>query len=633
MKNTYYIFTLLLLVSSLSVAQNKKTKKADKHYDRLEYVEAVEDYEKLVKKGNADAYVYQRLADSYYNISNTKKAETYYKLYLAEDPDANEDTYFRYAEMLKANGNYNESNKVMNNFASRYPRDTRAKEFKNNPNYLDQIRNEKTMYTVNALGTLNAENSDFGAYEKDGKVYFVSARNKSRRNYAWNDQPTLDVYMANKVADDFDEPTLIEGDVNSKYHEGTIAISPDGNTMYFTRNDYTDGDYEESSDGIGQLKLYKSSLINDKWDDVQELSFNDSEYSTGHPALSQDGRTLYFSSDMPGGFGMSDLYKVAINEDGSFGEPKNLGAHINTKGRDSFPFIDDEGTLYFSSDGHLGLGGLDVFYIDAGNISLEDVKNMGQPVNSKGDDFAYSYNKTNKAGYLSSNRGSEDMLVPNDDIYRVGVIEIKELDLIVKVIDSETGDLIEGADVTIYNENQIQAASKLTNEDATAEFMLSGEKNFTIQINADEYESNSASVSENDGEKVSLVVELDPIEKMITPEEVVLNPIYFEFDKSNITPEGAMELDRLVAVMKKHETMEIFVKAHTDSRGANSYNLNLSEMRAQSTVKYVVLKGIDAARISGEGFGENEPKIKCGSNCSEEQHQENRRSEFKITKK
>jgi len=633
MKNTYYIFTLLLLVTSFSIAQNKDTKKADKHYDRLEYVEAIKDYEKLVEKGKADAYVYQQLADSYYHIYNTKKAETYYGLYIAEEPNANEDTYFRYAEMLKANEKYSESNQVMNDFANRYPQDNRAKEFKNNPNYLNRIRNEKTMYTVNALPTLNTEKSDFGAYERENVVYFVSARNKSRKNYAWNDQPTLDIYMTNKVADDFDEPTLISGEVNSKYHEGTIAISPDGNTIYFTRNDYTDGDYEKSSEGIGQLKLYMATLINEKWDDVQELPFNNSEYSTGHPALSEDGKTLYFSSDMPGGYGMSDLYKVSVNGDGTFGEPQNLGGNINTKGRDSFPFIDDEGTLYFSSDGHLGLGGLDIFYIDAGKSSLADVKNMGQPVNSTGDDFAYTYNKANKAGYLSSNRGSVDMLVANDEIYRVGVIEIKELDLIVKVINSETGELIEDAEVIIYNEDEVQVATQQTNEDAEAEFTLPGEKNYDIQVNADEYESNSASVSETDGEEVSLTIELDPIKPIITPEEVVLNPIYFEFDKSNITAEGAMELDRLVAVMKKHETMEIFVRAHTDKRGADNYNLDLSKRRAKSTVEYVVSKGIDASRISGEGFGETQPKVECGSNCSEEQYQENRRSEFKITKR
>lgn len=632
MKNTYYIFTLLLFVTSFSIAQNKDTKKADKHYDRLEYVEAIDDYEKLVEKGKADAYVYQRLADSYYNVYNTKKAETYYKLYISEEPTANEDVYFRYAEMLKANEKYAESNQIMKDFANRYPNDTRAKEFKNNPNYLNNIRNEKTMYTVNSLATLNTDNSDFGAYERDGKVYFVSARNESRKNYAWNDQPTLDVYMVNKVADDFDEPALISGEVNSKYHEGTIAISPDGNTIYFTRNDYTDGDYEKSSDGIGQLKLYMATLINGEWDDVQELPFNDSEYSTGHPALSQDGKTLYFSSDMPGGFGMSDLYKVTVNGDGTFGEPQNLGANINTKGRESFPFVDDEGTLSFSSDGHLGLGGLDIFYIDAGKSSLSDVKNMGQPVNSAGDDFAYSYNKANKTGYLSSNRGSSDMLVANDEIFRVGVIEIKELDLIVKVINSETGELIENADVTVYSDKEVQVATQQTNEEATAKFMLPGEKNYAVQVNADAYESNSASVSETDGEKVSIVVELDPIEKIITPEEVVLNPIYFEFDKSNITPEGAMELDRLVGVMNKHQELEIFVRAHTDSRGPDNYNLDLSKRRAQSTVEYIVSKGIDDSRISGEGFGENEPKVECGGNCSEEQYQENRRSEFKIMK-
>ncbi|PZD76392.1 OmpA family protein, partial [Mesonia sp. K7] len=593
---------------------------------------AIEDYEKLVSKGKDDAYVHMRLAEAYYNIYNSQNAEKYYGMYIAEVDTATAEAHVRYAEMLKANQKYDQSNQAMDAFANKYPQDVRAREYRNNPNYLDGLLNTETKYTTTVAGNLNTGNSDFGVYEKDEKVYFVSARNEARKNYGWNKQPTLDIYVADKVADDFSKATLLPGEVNTKYHEGTIAISPDGNTMYFTRNDYTDGDYEKSSNGIGQLKLYTAKLVEGVWDDVQEVPFNNSEYSTGHPALSPDGNTLYFSSDMPGGFGMSDLYKVTVNADGTFSEPVNLGGDINTPGKESFPFIDQEGTLYFSSDGHLGLGGLDIFAIDEGKTSLADVTNMGQPINSTADDFAFSYDRTAKMGYVSSNRGSKDVLVANDEIYRVGEVE-PELHLIVKVINSENGALIANADVDVYNDAGMKLAGKQTNASGLTDFNLPGKKKYELQVNAEEYESGSASVEEDAGEELTVVVELDPIERMITKEEVILNPILFEFDKATITPEGAMELDRLVAVMKKHENMVIFVRSHTDNRGSDTYNLDLSERRAQSTVQYVISKGIDESRISGQGFGENDPKIKCGSNCTEEEHQTNRRSEFKIVKR
>lgn len=632
MKKRYYLVTFLLaMVGYNSIAQNDDTKKADKYFDRLEYVNAVEEYKDIVEDGDATPYVYQRLADSYYNLYNTTESERYYAMYFEESADASEETYFRYAQMLKANGKYEESNEVMQNFASKYPNDKRAVAFKSNSNYLNDILNAKEKYTVTSLD-FNTDLIDFGGYKKNGKVYFVSARNKSRRNYGWNEQPTLDIYVTAETEGMYEKPSLLEGEINTKFNEGTVAISNDGNTIYFTRNDYFDGDYEKDSNGIGQLKIFMASMVNGEWDDVQSLPFNDSEYSTGHPALSRDGKTLYFSSDMPGGMGQSDLYKVAVNDDGTFGDPINLGAGINTEGRESFPFIDSEGTLYFSSDGQPGIGGLDVFYASSEGNGFGKVKNIGQPINSMGDDFAFTFNVNDKKGYVSSNRGGVQENVANDNIYLVEEIIIEKINVLVTVIDTETGAPIADAEVINYKgENQI--GRKMTSEDGKTQFneLLAG-NDYTLQVNADDYESNSKLISKEEENEVEVVIQLTPIEPIIEEDEIVLNPIKFDFDKANIRPKAALELDRLVGVMKKHPKMIIKVEAHTDKRGPADYNQKLSERRAKSTVDYVVSQGVDKSRISWEAFGESKPKIDC-QQCTEEEYQENRRSVFKIVER
>jgi len=632
MRRTYYIFSLLLIMGGSALfAQNKDTKKADKHYDRLEYVKAIEDYEDLVEDGDGTPYVYHRLADAYYNIYNTNRAAYYYKMYIQKGENVEGEAYYRYAQMLKANKKFDESNEAMKTFASNAPNDERAKAFKSNPDYLPMLLNAEPKFTV-AKSKLNTDLSDFGGYEFGDRLYFVSARNKSRRDYGWNDQPTLDVYVANKKDGEYQDAKELPGNVNSKFHEGTVAITPNGKTMYFTRNNYTDGDYEKSSDGIGKLKVYRASMVNGKWDDVQELSFNSDEYSAGHVALSPDGKKLYFSSDMPGGMGMSDLYMVSIGDNGSFGKPTNLGAGINTEGRESFPFIDTEGTLYFSSDGQLGIGGLDVFYAKAEGNSFSAAKNIGKPVNSEGDDFAFTFNYTEEAGFVSSNRGSSTKNLANDNIYRVIQIQpIDEIKVMTMVVDVETGRPISGATVMIYDADENEIAKAMTTPNGKADFTLPGSIDYSLQVNAPEYESNMASVSKNDKEMVDLTIELDPIEKIIEEEEVVLNPIMFEFDQSNIRKQAAFELDKLVAVMKKYPEMKINVRSHTDKRGSDTYNQQLSERRAKSTVEYVVSKGIDESRITSEGMGEAEPKVNCDQ-CTDEEFELNRRSEFKIVK-
>ncbi len=633
MKKNFYTITLLLFIGLLSVkAQNKSTEKADKYFDRLQYVKAAEEYEELVEDNEADAYVYKKLADTYYNLYDSTNAQKYYGLYLQNEESPEAEALYRYAQMLKANENYDESEKIMSQFAATAPNDARARSFKNNKDYLNNILNSKPKFEVKASG-VNTELSDFGGYIYNDKLYFVSARNKSRRDYGWNDQPTLDVYVAEKVDDTYQDAKLVEGEVNSKYHEGTISISPDGKTIYFTRNDYLDGDYNKSSNGIGQLKIYKASLVNGEWDDVQELSFNDSEYSTGHTALSPDGNIMYFSSDMPGGSGESDLYKVSINDDGTFGEPENLGSGINTPGRESFPFVDSEGTLYFSSDGHLGIGGLDVFYAKAEGNGFGDVTNLGQPVNSSGDDFAFYFDLNEEKGFVSSNRGGVEKNVANDNIYEVTQIApLEEIMLEVKVVDSESNEVISGAEVLIYDNNDDQVASAMSDIDGLSNFKLQGKIAYDVQVNAEGYKSNSAVVSEDEVGEVNLVVKLDPI-KTVDPENIDLKPIYFEFDKSSITAEAAFELDKVIQTLNKYPKMNILVESHTDTRGSDSYNQKLSERRAKATVDYLIENGIPEDRISSNGLGETQPKIDCGQNCTEEEHQKNRRSEFTLALK
>lgn len=628
MKKRYYIVPLLLLCGASVFAQNKDTKKADKYFNRLEYVKAIEEYEELVEDGDATPYVYKQLGDAYYNQYNTKQAASYYKMYLDQAASTNAEVHYRYAQALRANKDYQGAKNAMQAFANKAPQDSRAKAFMDNPDYADKLLKAEPKFTVEPFD-FNSGQSDFGAYVVGNTLYFVSARNQSRRTYGWNDQPTLDIFKAEKVGDSYQNIRGLEGDVNSKFHDGPISITEDGQTMYFTRNDYFDGDYEKDSEGVNQLKIFKAKLINGEWDDIQSLPFNNSEYSTGHTALSPDGKTLYFSSDMPGGQGDSDLYKVSVTEDGSYGDPQNLGSTINTPGKENFPFVDSEGRLYFASDGHLGLGGLDVFYV-ADNGA---VKNMGQPINSSGDDFAYSYDNASKEGFVSSNRGAlSEENVGNDNIYQVVQIQpLQEIEVMAKVVNAETGDPVGNASVVVYDDQDQEVAKAMTATNGSTSFNLPAGKAYMLQVNAEEYESNGEEVGKEEKEKANLTIELEPIEKMIQEEEIVLEPIYFDFDKATIRKQAAFELDKLVSILEKHPEMKIKVEAHTDKRGDKAYNQQLSERRAKSTVDYVVSQGIDKARIDWEAFGESKPKVDC-SNCSEEQYQENRRSRFLIMK-
>lgn len=621
MKNLYIVLSLGLMSISL-VAQNKDTKVADKLFNRYEYVDAVKEYQKLVDNGKGDAYVYKQLADTYYNMFNTGEAITWYAKATETPQDA--ETYFRYAQMLKSSGKYEEANKQMAKFAALVPNDQRAKAFKENPNYVPKLVGKTPGYTAKSL-EVSSDKSEFGAVLYDNDLYFTSARNSSRKNYGWNEEPFLDIYKAT-LGDSgtFSEATTVSS-LNSSFHDGPVTISADGNTAYFTSDSFREGLFEKDKVNklkLGKNNLYKATKDGNGWGNIKSLSFNSKEYSTSNPSLSRDGKTLYFSSDMPNSLGGVDIWKVAVNEDGTYGAPENLGSKVNTEGNESFPFIaDDNKTLYFASSGKQGLGGYDIYQIDLSNGS--DAQNLGKPINTEKDDFAFTFNKAKNQGFFSSNRNG------NDDIF--GAYPICSVDVLTTVTNAKTGAILSNAKVSILDDKNNIISTETSNGSGEVKFKVECDKAYTIQASKDGFEGNNFPVAKTKGGEAKISAALQPIDVIVTPTEIVLKPIYFEFNKSNITQEGAFELDKLVQVLKNNDKLVIMAKAHTDSRGSNQYNLDLSDRRAKSTVQYVISKGISPSQISGKGYGESEPKVQCDP-CTEEEYSQNRRSEFLIVK-
>jgi outer membrane protein OmpA-like peptidoglycan-associated protein/tetratricopeptide (TPR) repeat protein len=620
MKNLYIALSFALTVLSVN-AQNKDTKTADKLYARYEYVDAAKEYLKLVEKGKSDAYVYKQLADCNYNMFNTAEAAKWYSKATETQQDA--ETYFRYAQMLKASGNYEGSNKQMQKFVAAAPNDLRAKAFKENPNYVPKLLDKTKRFNVNS-SEISSDKSDFGAVIHNDKVYFASARNGARKNYGWTEEPFLDIYNGDINSDGTISNFNPVTSVNSKWHEGPISITADGNTAYFSSESFKEKVSEKvAKNKFSQNYLYKAVKSGDGWAELTPLSINAKDCSSSNPSVSRDGKTLYFASNRAGSIGGMDIWKAAVNADGSLGTPENLGPKVNTESDESFPFItDDNKTLYFASSGRQGLGGLDVFEYEIN--SGKEASNVGKPVNTEKDDFALTFDSKKNIGFLSSNRNG------NDDIFKVD--PVCAVDVTILVTNAKTGEILSNASVSILDDKKNVIATEMSNSKGEVSYKVECDRAYVVQASKDGFEGNSFAVTRTKNPKAKVDAALQPIDVIITPDEVILQPIYFEFNKSNITQEGAFELDKLVQVMKSKPEMVILAKSHTDNRGSDKYNLDLSDRRAKSTVQYLISKGISANRISGKGLGELEPKVDCGETCTEEQHAQNRRSEFLIVK-
>jgi len=636
MKNIFTFIALTFLSITTIDAQDKSSKKADKQFSKLEFVKAAESYKKLINNGKSSDYVVAQLAECYYNIFNTVEAEKWYAT-LAEE-SSNADIIFKYSQMLKANGKYKLSNKWMNKFVELRPADNRATSFLKNPNYLPKIISKGKRFNVQNLD-INSEYSDFGGSLNDNKLYITSSRNTvglfdfgrwitQRINYGWNNEPYLDIYSFDVTeSGSYLNEDNLGSNVNTKYHEGLASFDSEGN-MYISRESFYENEYvkdPESNNITSLIGIYK---ISKGEKNVVALNINSVEYSVKNPSVSSDGKTIYFSSDMPGGFGNFDIYKGNIDEEGNINNVENLGQKVNTEGQEMFPFIGDKNNLYFSSDSQLGLGGLDVFFTKEVDGKWASVRNVGIPVNSNADDFAFNMNEATGEGFVSSNRSGGK---GGDDIYSIKrLIPICDVLLTANVMDAKTKLGIDSATTSVSDKEGNIASTKTSSTEGVTEFMLVCDEAGKLIVSKEGYNSKIVDLKMSNEEFTSIDVMLDPIEKIIVAEKIELNAIYFDFDKSNIKAEAAFELDKLVQIMNKYPEMTVTIESHTDSKGPSSYNQKLSERRAKTTSQYVVSKGIDSSRLLSTGKGESNPVVDC-TNCSEEEDQLNRRSEFIIT--
>ena len=677
------IILLVICANNFLFAQNNKlynhtsestTTKADKLFKKMWYKEAAKLYEKELKSlrknnTNQSAYinVLKKAGDSYFFNTDMQNANRIFNELISNySLKINPEYLFKYAHSLEGIGKYKEAKFWMRKFAKRTKKtDDRSQRYNQEKQTIEDVLNIEPQFMLNNL-SINTKNSDFGPmYYKDKLIYSsaVDSSNYHTRIYQWNKQPFLNMYAGtiNDTGADVKKEGDFSENLNTIYHEATLAFSPDETRVYFTRNNYN-GKLGRDDKGTNHLKLYSADLVkkeNDsvfEWENIKELPFNSENYSVGHPTVSKDGKLLYFVSDMPGSIGATDIFVVDILNDKpnnqtkdslktKYSRPRNLGESINTAGREMFPYITDS-TLYFASDGHLGLGGLDVYQSTIKEDNFTKPLNLGAPLNSELDDFAFIIKEDKNTGFVSSNRkkGKGD-----DDIYsfirtpKIIKPEPECNQLVAGVVSNNiSGERISNVKVTLYNEENKVIETSVTN--------INGAYAFTSVLNCNtKYKVVAIKTGYNEKDKNLLTgketgetfvpLGLETLNKLIVEEngllKIKIGIIYFDLDKSYVRNDAAIELNKIVLLMTQYPNMVIKVESHTDSRNTDAYNLSLSDRRAKSTKEYLIKSGIQSSRIdSAKGYGESQLLNKClnGVPCSRAEHQLNRRSEFIILK-
>ncbi len=643
---------LSILVSGTIFSQDKQLAKADENFNRFAFVDARKIYQKVAESGYSSADLFKKLGDSYYFNAELDQAVTWYeKLINMYMEEVSSEYIFRYSQCLKNVKRYDDADKMMEKFNQLSADDQRAEFFMNTRDYLNFIELQSGKFRLLKL-TTNSKYSDYApSFNNQGKLVFASSRGvgtMSKTVHEWNEMPFLDLFSSEIIKGNgiLKTPTKIKGKINTKFHESSTSFSKDGATVYFTRNNYTKKRLGKNAEGNILLKIYRAKLVEDTWKEIEELPFNSDEYSVAHPTLSADGKKLYFASDMPDSRGLSDLYVIDINDDGTFGQPKNLGDQINTEGRETFPYISDSGRLYFASDGHIGLGGLDIFVAVPEENGFSIPYNVGKPVNGSTDDFTFVLNEDTKIGYFASNRAGGK---GNDDIYSFKQTD----DLITEcrqyvtgvITDAASKNKLTAAEVILMDENNNELHRTITDASGMYKFDLECDTSYLVRATKIEYKPTEVILTANNvlEYKHDLALKLtkgglagievkpgDDLAKLLG-----LQTIYFDLNASFIRPDAEVELQKIIAALQQYPELKIDVRSHTDSRAGDEYNMNLSERRAKSTMEYITEKGkIDISRVTGKGYGETALVNKCANaiDCSNEEHQLNRRSEFIVIK-
>lgn len=760
-KYNILLLAFIFLIAQQSFAQSGRLKAANRSFENMSYIEAIrnyEDYLRTAKTGTPEMKeALTKLGYSYRKVQDSRNAERIYaELIDRYSKDLESEIYLYFAQALANNGKYKESQKMYSRYGQEQTTDMRGRRF--TVAYMDNSHfyQDSATYKIDYLYALNSRQSDFSPmYYKNGLV-FVSAREEGgaiKRVFMQNQTPFLDLFMFPDTAElrkdnivamkqasgvgggsSFSASEKLEAmateekekplskieqfskTLNSKYHEGPVTFFKDYKKLVFTRNNYNKGRSRTSSDGVNKLKLYMAVENGKHWGGVKELPFNNDDYSCGHPALSPDDTKLYFVSDMPGGFGGTDIYVVDYR-DGNWGSPVNLGREINTEGNEMFPFMDENGNMYFSSDGHEGLGGLDVFYVEMKEgIPVSDIKNLGAPINSEKDDFGFITNGTRSSGYFSSNRkrgygddnlysfrhgcrqlnilvydaGSKKPLEAvdvrmskngeNKELFVTGsdgkvtvcletgtdfefkamkegyesngvsygtfASSLKNQTSITIYLEKSKAPIIKGTIVSEVNQRPIQGAvvtlkngkdgseeQIVTGADGRYEFQPKKEGEYSVTAAKDRYAENTESLGKvKQTRKGPKTVEQNL--GLVGQGDIFrLENIYYDFGQYFIRPDAAKELEtKLIPILKKYPNMRIEVRSHTDSRASDAFNLKLSANRARAVLDYLAARGINTKRVVAKGYGETELLNNCDdeAECKEDQHQANRRTEFKI---
>lgn len=639
MRIFYIIF--FVFISNLSWSQSS-LKKAEHHFKNMDFNNVIASYNKAIEdKVELSQSQIEQLADSYFNINDYQNAKLWYdKLYASKQNSMSEVSFSRYLSCLRSNRDYEPSLYLLKEYYKNDPKKinfyaARKKQF-------DSIFDTKNTEFVRNL-VINTKYSEFGTVKYNEKFIFSSSRDSLNFNsklYKWNNQPYLNLFVSevNLSNGELSQVQLLLKDIKSNYHTGTVAFSPDYKYVFFTRN-YIKKNQKLSVNqkGMSNLQIVRGTLENGKVINEEILKFNSDTYSCGQPAISDDGKYLFFVSDMPGTKGQTDIYVAEIFDDGTINTPVNVGDQINTAGREMFPYFKN-GTLYFASDNHYGFGGLDIFKSEMkSKVMYVTPKNLGKDINSNMDDFAITFNENNLSGYFSSNRSGGK---GDDDIYYFELQPIIKNQTLSGVVYEEKSKLpIPNASVKVYNlfDEVIQeqtsddkgnyTLSLPCSSEYVVEFSKSGYSTKKINYVADEVPNKVTKQDVYLTKFSDLVKEEDGVVK------IIVEPIYFDYNKWDITPKAVVELEKVLKVMREFPDVKIKIESHTDARGKDAYNLSLSDKRAKSTQAYLIESGIDMNRIeSAIGYGESRLKNHCedGVKCSEELHSINRRSDFII---
>ena len=627
-----YIITIIVLFPLFIFSQNRETIKADNQFSQQKYFEAIKTYTKIVKNGTETPEILEKLAQANYYNANYEQANIWYsKLELLGQNMKSEDHY-RYSQTLKSVRKTEEAKIQLEIFKKSNPTEVRT-------NLINNSTNEESPFeflNVKSI-SINTEFSDYGPALNGNDLIFSSAKNAFLNNSTneRTNQSFTSLFQTLKSTDgNFSNPNLFSKGSFSIYNEATPVFSKDGKTMYYTQNQFV----KKSNTKLvnGNFKLYKSILRKNKWINKGPVTFGQNDaVRIAHPALSPDGKFLYFASDNSTRYGESDLFKARINEDGTFGKVENLGNKINTEGRDSYPFITENNTLIFASDGRPGKGGFDLYSIDLLDSNAQ-VISLDETINSPYDDFAMVLSNDMTNGYYTSNKpgGKGD-----DDIYSFD-LSIKEIALIAikgRIIDEETREVEPNAILSLFDKDKKRIAS--INTDSKGNFVFKDLKpNTTYFISASkiDYQENLFSIETKkvDFEKTISIKKNEMQFKTgdDLSDILKLRKIYFDLRKYTLRPESKIELDKIVAFLNKYKTIKIEVDSHTDSRQSMVLNQKLSENRATETLNYLLNKGIDTNRLIAKGYGETKLINSCANSikCTEEEHQQNRRSEFII---